>query len=80
MLGAIVTDRPTVELNGDVYTPADCEVSVDKQSPERVVYTLTFPQLKLKVNIAFVLHGSELGMKITSIEEQKAGDGYVAIQ
>jgi Endo-alpha-N-acetylgalactosaminidase/Galactose mutarotase-like fold domain len=67
--GAIATDRPAIELNGEVYAPADFTVTSQAQGGE-VSYRLTFPKLALALSFSFRLDGNVLLIKLTRVDEK----------
>ena len=68
LLGAVPTDRPTVELNGTIYTPAEFTVS-SQAGLKEASYRIAFPRLRLTLELAFQLEGNELLMKLAHVEE-----------
>jgi hypothetical protein len=69
LLGATRTERPCVELNGETYTPAEFAVTA-QASAQQASYRLTFPALRLALDLAFQLEGDELVMKLAQVEEK----------
>ena len=68
LLGAIPEARPTVELNGTVYTPAEFTVALRAEAAA-ATYEIAFPKLGLLLELVFRLQGRELLMKLTGVEE-----------
>jgi hypothetical protein len=68
LLGTIASDRPTVELNGTIYTPAEFTVT-SQATPQRASYRIVFPKLRLTLELAFQLEGNELLMKLARVDE-----------
>lgn len=68
VLGAQVK-RPGVELNSELYSPADYTVLVDVKG-SRAVYTMVFPQLKLSLKFEFTLEHQDLILRLLEVKEQ----------
>src|SRR5437763_1357633 len=59
---ALSTSRPTIRLNGSVYTPNDWKAAT-RFTGSDAHYSLVFPDLKLTTDWQFRLDGSELRMQ-----------------
>lgn len=68
LLGALRSARPSVELNGVVYTPAEFTV-VTQVTPISTTYRITFPALHLALTVRFELRPSEVLMRLLNVEE-----------
>ena len=65
---AIMANRPTVELNGTLYTPAEFTVT-SQAAPKEASYRMAFPRLRLTLEFAFQLEESKLLVKLTRVDE-----------
>ena len=67
--GANPEQRPTLELNGQVYTPGDFEVSVQPQAAG-ADYTIRVRALSLDLEIKLAVNGNELAFELARVVER----------
>ena len=69
MPGADPAERPTLELNGQTYTPGDFEVSVQPQASS-AEYTVHVRPLDLDLVLRLGVNGNELAFELASVGER----------
>ncbi len=65
---ALESSRPTIQLNGQVYTASDLEVRV-QPTASAVTYGMRVPSLDLELDWRFAIEGNELVFELTKVSE-----------
>ena len=71
---ALESSRPTIKLNGQLYTASDLNVGV-QSTALGVTYVMRVPSLDLELNWRFAIEGNELLFELTKVLE--AGDFHL---
>jgi hypothetical protein len=69
---ALESSRPTIKLNGQLYTASDLDVRV-QSTASGVTYVMRVPSLDLELDWRFAIEGNELVFELTKVSE---GGGF----
>jgi endo-alpha-N-acetylgalactosaminidase len=69
---ALPSSRPTIKLNGQLYTASDLDVRV-QSTVSGVTYGMRVPSLDLELDWRFAIEGNELVFELTKVSE---GGGF----
>ena len=65
---ALESSRPTIKLNGQLYTASDLDVRV-QSTASGVTYGMRVPSLDLELDWRFAVEGNELVFELTKVSE-----------
>jgi len=66
---ALESSRPTIKLNGQLFTPGDLNILVQSKASD-ATYAMRIPSLNLELTWHFAVEGSELVFGLTKVVEE----------